>query len=241
MIFMAADSHDLAQRPLVFIHIPKTAGTTVNFGLRQAFPDASVFHLQRRSDEELAALAADRSLKAYAGHVAYGQAAKAFASTARRPHYVTVLREPVERILSAYSYAKGTPKERWHELANTHDINAFVALMNKRHPQFLTGKQCRYLCPKGTADANSAFHSLQANFGLVGLQQHLGLFFTGLEELSGRDLPRPKKRNQSLQRVERDSLDSKTLRILETATETDRQLYDLALTWLRPNLDTEDP
>ena len=238
MIFMTTDSPNLAERPLVFIHIPKTAGTTINFGLRQAFPDESVFHLQRRNDEELATLAADQALKAYAGHVAYGQAARAFASTGRRPHYVTVLREPVERILSAYSYAKGTPKERWHKLANDHDINAFVALMKKQQPQFLTGKQCRYLCPDGSVDAHSAFHSLQANFRLVGLQRQLDLFFTGLEALAGRELPRPKKRNQSLQRVERDSLDNKTLKILEKATQTDRQLYDLALAWLSDRRET---
>ena len=224
---------DLAQRPLVFTHIPKTAGTTINVGLRQVFADAAVFHLQRLEKDELRTLAADRGIQAYAGHLPFCQAAPAFAGSGRHPAFITVLRDPMERVLSAYSYAKGTPGERWHDLASRLDIDAFIAHMKKREPQFLVGKQCRFLCPKGQADADSAFGSLKENFALVGLQQDLGSFFHGIERLTGRQLPQPKRRNQSADRVQVESLSADTLKTLGQTMAADLQLYERTLAWLK--------
>ena len=229
---MPAEDIDFTLQPLIFTHIPKTAGTTVNSGLRKAFPDQCAFHLHRRSEQELESLAADPALHVYSGHLPYMRAAAAFATTGRRPRYMTVLREPIDRILSAYSYARGTPKEHWHDLASSHDINAFVAAMKKKNPQFLVGKQCRFVCPKGSASAEAAFTSLMDNFALVGLQKDLEGFFLGIETLVGRPLPSPKRRNQSSKRVTQDELDAKTLKILEKATLEDRRLYHKTLEWL---------
>lgn len=232
LVPMPQAPYDLAERPIVFTHIPKTAGTTVNFGLRKAFPDSSAFHLQRQTDSELQALAADRKIKAYAGHLPYCRSAVAFAGSGRQPLYVTVLRDPIERVLSAYAYAKGTPKERWHDLANRLDINAFILHMQKEQPQFLVGKQCRFLSPDGQADADTAFLSLQENFALVGLQKNINDFFYGLEHLTGQKLPQPKRRNQSTQRVGREALDAATVKVLDATTVEDRKLYLRTQLWL---------
>lgn len=229
---MPLTSLDLVEHPLFFTHIPKTAGTSINFGLKKVFPDAVAFHLQRLTDSELKERAADRTIKVYAGHVAYNRSRAAFADSGRTPCYVTVLRDPIERILSAYSYAKGTPKERWYDLANSLDIDAFIRHMKKEQPQFLVGKQCRFLCPEGRADADTAFRSLKDNFSLVGLQKNLDEFFFGLERLTGRKLPQPTRQNQSSERVRRDALQPETLKTLEATTAADRKLYLRTLLWL---------
>jgi hypothetical protein len=229
---MPAEPFDFALQPVVFTHIPKTAGTTVIFGLRRAFNGRGAFRVQRHNDQELAALAADQALCIYTGHVPYARMLAAFAASARRPLFVTVLRDPIDRILSAYSYAREKPLQQWHDLATSHDINAFVAAMKKKEPQFLVGKQCRFVCPLGSLKAESAFASVKENFALVGLQNDLEAFFLGLETLIGHPLARPKARNQTANRVTREDLSPKTLTILEKTTEQDRRLYDLTMDWL---------
>ena len=229
---MPAEPFDFSLQPVVFIHIPKTAGTTVIFGLRRAFDGRGAFRVQRHNDQDLAALAADRALCVYTGHVPYARMRAAFAATARRPVFVTVLRDPIDRILSAYSYAREKPLEQWHAMAMAHDIDAFVAVMKKKEPQYLVGKQCRFVCPLGSPKAESAFASIKENFALVGLQENLDSFFLSLETLVGHSLARPKARNQTASRVTRENLSPKTLAILEKTTEQDRRLYDMTSDWL---------
>jgi hypothetical protein len=227
---MQAATFDFARQPLVFTHIPKTAGTTVNFALESVFPDRGAFHLQRRSDQELKALAADPAIHVYAGHMTYQRAAAAFETTDRRPLYITVLRDPIERILSAYAYARETAEaKRWHALASSHDINAFIALVAREHRQFLVGKQCRFVSADKTASADLAFESLKKNFAVVGVQSNMEGFFSGIERISGLNLPRNEPCNQTARPVSREALAKKTLRILERTTKEDRRLYDMAL------------
>ena len=229
---MPAEHKDFAHQPLVFTHIPKTAGTTVNFALKMAFRERGAFHLHEKSTQELAALTADPALHVYSGHLPYMQMAAAFAATGRRPLFMTVLRDPIDRILSAYSYAREKPGRRWHDLAISHDINAFVAAMKKKHPRFLAGKLCRYLCPDGGIKAKAALKSLKDNFALVGLQSDLEDFLLAVEDLAGCPMRRPKRRNQSTHRVISAELEAKTRDILDKMTEEDRRLYDMTLEWL---------
>ena len=227
---MSAATVEFAHQPLVFTHIPKTAGTTVNFALESVFPGRGAFHLQRRSDQDLKALAADPAIHVYAGHMTYQRAAAAFEATDRRPLYITVLRDPIERILSAYAYARETTEaKRWHALARSHDINAFIAIVAKEHRQFLVGKQCRFVSADKTANADQAFDSLKKNFAVVGVQRNLEGFLSGIERVTGLGLPRSGSRNQTAKRVFKEQLAKKTLRILERTTKEDRRLYDMAL------------
>ena len=196
---------DAALRPLVFIHIPKTAGTTVNAGLRKAFEKRGAFHLQRRNIWELRKLTVQREVSVYCGHVSFKRMSTVFRATGRRPAFVTVLRDPIDRILSAYSYALETPRERWHELAKSHDINDFLDVAAEKAPQFLSGKQCRFLCAKGGTEAESAFESLQENFALVGLQRDMAGFFCPLGAVVGSgsaaaQAPKPIQETNSAQR-----------------------------------------
>jgi hypothetical protein len=96
---------------LVFLHVPKAAGTTFRWLLRQqypggVFPAGNVFS---RPDEAFACLARLdlASARAVSSHLTMGM----------EPHFppgarlVTVLREPVQRTLSHYSYLFTPPSE----------------------------------------------------------------------------------------------------------------------------------
>lgn len=87
---------------LCFIHIPKTAGTTLTSILDSKFsrdeicPEVFLRKLQDYSPEQLAAY------RLFRGHFSYDIGR----CLPRSPHMITMLRDPVERVISAYEFMK---------------------------------------------------------------------------------------------------------------------------------------
>jgi hypothetical protein len=102
------------ERPtLIFLHIHKTAGTSLKHLLTRLYPrdttllmDQRYFRLQDALDE-LAGLepAGLERIDCLIGHVAYG----VHRLLPRPPAYITMLREPVARTLSHYQFLRTVP------------------------------------------------------------------------------------------------------------------------------------
>lgn len=91
------------QRPLLFMHIPKTGGATLNSILvrlypdvRQGFPNSIQAHetLVKEDPTELA------KIECFHGHFAFGL----HQFLGRESVYITLFRDPVERLVSEYRY-----------------------------------------------------------------------------------------------------------------------------------------
>jgi Galactose-3-O-sulfotransferase len=101
---------------VIFVHIGKTAGTTLNAIASRHFPPQRVFMYDSAApgtpSEQLAALSFDRraNLALVLGHVQYGiHEALPGPST-----YITLLRDPVERIASHYGHVLRYSEHRLH-------------------------------------------------------------------------------------------------------------------------------
>ncbi|MGF1535242.1 MAG: sulfotransferase family 2 domain-containing protein [Elainellaceae cyanobacterium] len=87
---------------LCFIHIPKTAGTTLTSILDSKFdrdkicPEHRLIELHEYSAEQIA------GYRLFRGHFSYDIGL----ILPRSPHLVTMLRDPVERVISAYEFMK---------------------------------------------------------------------------------------------------------------------------------------
>ncbi len=106
---------------LVFVHIPKTAGTTLHKILSHNFPRKKI-HIHHDSDgsatAELAEFLLKRDIRLVMGHQSVGL--HRFIPEVR---YVTCLREPIARLRSHYQHAKGDPSHYLHDAIISRDLD----------------------------------------------------------------------------------------------------------------------
>ncbi len=237
-------------RPLLFLHIPKAAGTTLSAILRNHYPgrafDGGINVFQRLdvAGPRLEAAAACDQLQALAAEVTFGLAAR-FLPAAQ---YLTILRDPVERSLSQIWYLKagngagqvppGTPLP-------ARDLTVEGAIADG---YVLDNLQTRMLCGIVSpfdalpADAlDQAKRALAERFAYVGTAERFDEFLALLNlELGWPTVPYQRKRVNPLS-PGRAGLSAGELRLLEEANVLDRELFDYAGGLLAHTLQTAGP
>lgn len=127
---------------VIFLHIGKTAGTTMRRVLRRQYPASAILWTRNRTllpvDEDESRLPRERTLAYFAGlpEEQRRRASLIIAHTVFGVHdhiprpstYITLLRNPVALTLSQYSYIRGTSRHRLHDEAMRHDtVESFIA------------------------------------------------------------------------------------------------------------------
>lgn len=103
-------------RTAIFLHIGKTAGTTLNSVLDREFPSAAIFTVDSHEDAsaraQLTRLRAQElaRLRLVRGHLMYG----VHEVLPQRALYFSLLRDPCERLISAYGHIRSVPSHRLH-------------------------------------------------------------------------------------------------------------------------------
>ncbi|MCB8944624.1 MAG: sulfotransferase family 2 domain-containing protein [Ardenticatenaceae bacterium] len=114
--------------PLIFLHIPKTAGTTLQRILKRQYWPRHLYHVGSAADsianfQQLPA-AQRAPIRLLMGHFEMG----IDASLPTPSTYFTILREPVARIISYYAHVRRDPDHYCHQLVNEQqmDLETFI-------------------------------------------------------------------------------------------------------------------
>jgi hypothetical protein len=161
---------------LIFLHIPKTAGTTLNRIIESQYSPFSIYtidpHRIRATAERLQQLpeARRRRLRVVRGHVLYG----IHQSLPQGATYITMLRDPVARVLSAYHFVLRRPLNPLHRKLKTERLTVedCLRLFPDRH-----NLQCRFI--SGVRDTSIkderllkiARENLSRSFAVVGISE----------------------------------------------------------------------
>ena len=101
-------------RVIAFLHLPKTGGRTLHGALRYKYPSATL-SLDSLAEplEKIAEIPLEerRRARVVSGHLHYG-VHRYFPQGA---DYITIMREPVARVLSMYRFIVGNPKHWLHD------------------------------------------------------------------------------------------------------------------------------
>jgi hypothetical protein len=105
-----------ANRCLVFLHIPKTAGQSLHFVALRNYAQREKIHLNildnpLEVEMERIPLEARSRARLLWGHMPYG----VHEHMPRHCDYITVLREPIDRIISVYKHILRTPSHVLHD------------------------------------------------------------------------------------------------------------------------------
>jgi hypothetical protein len=239
--------------PLYFLHIPKTAGSSMSAMLTTAFKPAEICpamhwdYIAQLAPESLS------TYRVFAGHFS------AYLSRflGRELNIFTLLRDPVERTLSLYGYVLREPTHPLFKVVSNLTLREFIfdsatrpKIWNFRAryiadlgldprsmaPRFASHDPTHYgfqmsfddssasASPKALRDA--ALLALDSFF-FVGTTEHFNASVPSLSGQIGVNLTIPERLNVTQTRIQRQDIDPETLASIEEATTIDRELYEI--------------
>jgi hypothetical protein len=230
---------------LGFLHIPKTAGTslvqalTENFALDRVMPAEIVYDLHSHYPDRL-----QKEYDLLHGHV--GMDVLAPVAT----QIVTLVREPTERIISLYNYWRAVPIESATvfenglidpgvTLAKELSFRDFVECGHQRILNDIENGQAFQIATSNNDEGrltlrgqseDEIFAHCQANLAnmtVVGVTDHLNRFEQHLRRRTGIKLNMPRQNVTQERRITRDSLPDDLTRYIRRLTEIDYRVYEM--------------
>ncbi|NCC52049.1 MAG: hypothetical protein EOM20_12645 [Spartobacteria bacterium] len=220
---------------LVFLHIPKAAGSTFYHVLSHRFPVRDTFLIEGAG--AIDSLAAFRgkspeergAYRFISGHMPFG----IHQEIPGPAGYITMLRDPLERVLSLYYFIRQRPRHYLHELVGGQGMS-LPDLLTAGASSELTNAQTRLLAGEPYASAapcsdamyEKARAHLASHFIFTGLTERFDESLLLLRDtLRWRGLPFYVRRNVNAHRPPRQALSDETLDALRAHNHYDLALY----------------
>lgn len=224
---------------IIFLHIPKTAGTTLNQVIDRQYPAKQVYSFGPVAQESLEAYKqmpeVERTrFRVVRGHMGFGfhQWVPGAAT------YFTILRDPIDRVISFYYFVQRT---RQHYLYNYLEFDGMDLkdLVESHVTTMVDNGQTRMIsgvwldarfgeCDETTLE--QAKRNLREHFSVVGLTEQFDESLILLQQAFGWKNITYTRQNVTRKRPKRSQLSSGTIDVLRAANHLDIELYDYAKT-----------
>ncbi|MCG3141451.1 MAG: hypothetical protein HDKAJFGB_02736 [Anaerolineae bacterium] len=226
---------------LIFVHIPKVAGSTVNSIIQRMYPADEIYSFHTPHDgalERLQAMPKDqkRKFRVIKGHIGFG-----LDEILPQPStYFTMLRDPIERVISDYYYVRRTPIHPFHQtiIANNLSLDAYIrsgmskVASDNGQTRFVGGG------PKGASHIpfgkltrdilECAKENLSKKCAAVGLVEQFDESMLLAQHTFGWTTPWYQKKNVTKNRIMADALDAATLNLIRENNQLDMELHAFA-------------
>ncbi len=221
-------------RRLVFLHIPKTAGSTLRRIIERQYDPDLIFTLEgwRVREKDFRDLPADdrARIQVLAGHQFFGL----HELLPEPSSYVTMLRDPVERLISQYYHILRSPEHYLHRQVTEDRLSLAEFAAADLAPELDNG-QVRYLAGlkdqgrRCTAEhLEIAKRHLAERFLVAGLAERFDESVLLMKHLLGWRLPVYTRTNVARNRPPRSTIPAPTIEALRRACSLDRELYSHA-------------
>ncbi len=172
MFHSSAHNHD--ESTLIFLHLHKSAGHTVNYVLEREYGPRSIHFFDglrlRAAIDEFKRLSGDKKLRrrVICGHAPFG----IHEAIPRPSVYFTVLREPIDRVISHYHFILGRPHDPLYPVVEKMSLPEYAGRTDNMQTRFLSawGEPDTLFedhCPPAMLDR--ALDNIEKHFALVGL------------------------------------------------------------------------
>ncbi len=213
---------------LIFLHIPKTAGTTLNRIIEWQYDPRLIYTVDpyqiRATVGRLATLPEERRrrLRVVRGHLLYGV-------HERLPQggtYITMLRDPVKRVLSSYQFILRRPLHPLHRKlkATGNSFEAFLEFTaNRQNLQTKMLAGVPHVAPCDEQTLAAAKEHATKSFRVVGISERFHESLLLIASLFGWEIPYYENHKVSKNRP---AIDSETLERIRKHNLYDIELYE---------------
>jgi hypothetical protein len=224
------------EQTVIFLHIPKAAGTTLRNILQRQYLEEEILNLHGVSSLEKLEKLSDgekRQLKLIQGHFPFG----VHEMLPQPSTYITMLRNPVKRVISTYFYAKRTPFHRDYETINQERMSLKDYMISKLNPVLNNG-QVRLLSGEINVtfgDCNErmleqAKNNLNKYFSVVGTLENFDQSLLAIKEILGYKNIFYTKLNTSQSKNDKE-FDSEIIDLIKYYNNLDLELYNNVTDW----------
>jgi hypothetical protein len=227
-----------SKKILIHLHMPKTGGSTLKKIIKKNYDNRSSFEVyceQRKLSEKLTELS-KLNVHCIQGHFPYG-IHKYFS----KPYaYVTMLREPIDRVISEYFYIRNIP---WNE---NHEKVMKMSLEEYQNEQINQNLQTRYILgtnfnkPLTDEDFEQAKLNLLNDFSLVGITEYFDQSVFMMQKQFEWDNIYYSKVNVTKSRLSKREVSPVLLEKIMENNQYDIQLYSLAKALFEKRLQSLD-
>jgi hypothetical protein len=152
---------------LLFMHIPKTAGQSLRNVIKKQYDLEETYRCPFMEEKVMALTEEYRnSLKFIYGHFLFG----AHEYFPKPFTYITMLRDPVDRFISAYYHILLVPTNRWHEKVKGMSLEEFID-SDDFNLQAEPNVQTRFFCGKEPLSLETAKKNMAEHFSVVGITE----------------------------------------------------------------------
>jgi hypothetical protein len=231
---------------LIFLHVAKTGGSTLRDIVRRQYPPDRIYtaDLHKAPSAYLQQLGQilSRDTAVIQGHSRFGL----HEFFARRCTYITLLREPVDRVISYYYMVVRASHDPDHGPVCSEGIGLGEYASSGRFPT--DNRQTRLVsghglspgpCPGSMLEV--AKRNLREHFSVVGLTEAFDETLILLKRTFGWRSVLYSRRNVGLNRPKKASVGEETLKAIKDANRLDIELYDYAGALFREQLSRQAP
>ena len=219
------------ERILIHLHLPKTAGTTLRTIADRNYTGGEIYTVSRpyaEQGEELRGLPEQRrrEIKLLRGHMVFGL----HEHFDKPADYFTILRDPVERVISAYYYVRRTPTLPYYGevVGKNMSLEDFAA---SGLPQAYN-QQARLISGRFDDFTNAleiAKHNLNTHFIVVGISERFDETLLLLKKQLGWTRVFYHRQNVTKNRPTRSEVSKSAIKLIERQNALDMELYEIAL------------
>lgn len=228
----------MTDRVVIFVHLPKAAGSTLNRVIGQHYTPAQIYKTAGKPTEVIAAELAGNAtrpapVRLLAGHVAFG----VHQALTEPSTYITVLRKPVERMVSHYDYARNLPQHHLHaEIAGGLTLRDAAQRMANLQTRYLADESVRGTAETAGRDAlESAKENLARHFAVAGLSERFEETLMLLQRRLGWKIRAVSRSNVTRGRGKRSEPCAADRAFIHKINGLDRELHD----WVRARFEEE--
>ena len=224
---------NLQNHALIFLRLPKSGSTTLATLLRNRYKKKGVFLIPESQEKnKLCQLPLEKraDIKYLDGHDVFG--IHEYLPTPS--HYITLLRNPIDRVVSHYYYVLRRPKHYLHKTVVTNNIELEEYVASGISPEINNG-QVRLLstisCSFGNCSQEmleQAKNNISRHFSAIGTLEDFDKFLLLLKKkLSWNGYPLYRRKNVTSKRPSLNSFSASTIKTIEKYNQLDIEMYKL--------------